>query len=105
MTTNVNRTLNLLEQCRERGVKKFVLASSSSLYAGEKMPFKESMEVNTPSSPYAASKKTAEIIAYVYHHLYSIDVTVLRYFTTYGPAGRLDMSPFRFIKAIANRRR
>ena len=101
IATNVNGTLNLLEQCRERRVKKFVLASSSSLYAGEKMPFKESLKVNTPSSPYAASKKAAEMIAYVYHHLHSIDVTVLRYFTTYGPAGRPDMSPFRFIKAIA----
>ena len=101
MATNVNGTLNLLEQCRKWGVKKFVLASSSSLYAGEKMPFKESLKVNTPSSPYAASKKAAEMIAYVYHHLHSIDVTVLRYFTTYGPAGRPDMSPFRFIKAIA----
>ncbi len=101
MATNVNGTLHLLEQCREQGVKKFVLASSSSLYAGEKMPFKENLEVNTPSSPYAASKKAAEMIAYVYHHLHGIDVTVLRYFTTYGPAGRPDMSPFRFIKAIA----
>lgn len=100
MTTNANGTLNLLDRCREHGIKKFVLASSSSLYSGQKMPFKESLPVNTPISPYAASKKAAEIMAYTYHHLYGIDVTVLRYFTVYGPAGRPDMSPFRFIKWI-----
>ena len=100
MTTNANGTLNLLEECREHGVKKFVLASTSSLYAGQKMPFKEDLAVNTPISPYAASKKAAEVMAYTYHYLYSIDVTVLRYFTVYGPAGRPDMSVFRFIKWI-----
>ena len=101
MTTNAGGTLNRLEQCRAHGVKKFVLASTSSLYAGQKMPFKESLAVNTPISPYAASKKAAEEMAYVYHHLYGIDVTILRYFTVYGPAGRPDMSPFRFIKWVA----
>ena len=100
MTTNANGTLNLLEECREHGVKKFVLASTSSLYAGQKMPFKEDLAVNTPISPYAASKKAAEVMAYTYHYLYGIDVTVLRYFTVYGPAGRPDMSVFRFIKWI-----
>ena len=101
MTTNANGTLNLLEQCRDHGVRKFVLASTSSLYAGQTMPFKEDLPVNTPISPYAASKKAAEEMAYVYHYLYGIDVTILRYFTVYGPAGRPDMSPFRFIKWIA----
>jgi nucleoside-diphosphate-sugar epimerase len=101
MTTNAGGTLNLLEQCRAHGVKKFVLASTSSLYAGQKMPFKETLAVNTPISPYAASKKAAEEMAYVYHYLYGIDVTILRYFTVYGPAGRPDMSPFRFIKWVA----
>ncbi|MFA5240454.1 MAG: GDP-mannose 4,6-dehydratase [Phycisphaerae bacterium] len=100
MTTNVDGTLNLLEQCRAHGIKKFVLASTSSLYAGQKMPFKENLPVNTPISPYAASKKAAEVIAYTYHYLYGIDVTVVRYFTVYGPAGRPDMSTFRFIKWI-----
>ncbi|MBF0330320.1 MAG: SDR family NAD(P)-dependent oxidoreductase [Candidatus Omnitrophica bacterium] len=100
MTTNGNGTLNLLEQCRAHGVKKFVLASTSSLYAGQKMPFKESLPVNTPISPYAASKKAAEVMAYTYHYLYGIDVSVVRYFTVYGPAGRPDMSVFRFIKWI-----
>ena len=100
MTTNANGTLNLLEMCRNYGVKKFVLASTSSLYAGQKMPFKESLAVNTPISPYAASKKAAESMCYSYHYLYGIDVTILRYFTVYGPAGRPDMSLFRFISWI-----
>jgi len=93
-------TLNLLELCKEYNVPKFILASTSSLYAGQKMPFKEELPVNTPISPYAASKKAAEAMAYTYHYLYGLDVTVLRYFTVYGPGGRPDMSIFRFIKWI-----
>lgn len=100
MTTNANGTLNLLELCREHKIKKFILASTSSLYAGQKMPFQESSPVNTPISPYAASKKAAEVMAYTYHYLYGIDVSIMRYFTVYGPAGRPDMSMFRFIKWI-----
>ena len=100
MNTNVNGTLNLLEMMRKHGVKKIVLASTSSLYAGQEMPFSEELPVNTPISPYAASKKSAEMVAYTYHYLYGMDVSVLRYFTVYGPAGRPDMSPFRFIKWI-----
>lgn len=100
-TTNTMGTLHLLEGMRESGVKKFVLASTSSLYAGQPMPFTEDLPVNTPISPYAASKKAAEALAYTYHHLYGIDVTVCRYFTVYGPAGRPDMAPFRFVKWIA----
>jgi len=99
-STNSNGTLNLLELCRKYNIKKFVLASSSSLYAGQKIPFKESLAVNTPRSPYAASKKSAEVLSFTYHYLYKIDVTIFRYFTVYGPAGRPDMSPFRFIKWI-----
>ena len=98
--TNSLGTLNLLECCKDRGVEKFVLASTSSLYAGQPMPFKEELAVNEPVSPYAASKKAAEVMAYTYHYLYDIDVTVLRYFTVYGPAGRPDMSIFRFIRWI-----
>ncbi len=98
--TNVLGTTNLLEIMRKREIKKFVLASTSSLYAGQPMPFKESLPVNTPISPYAASKKGAEVMAYTYSYLYNIDVTVVRYFTVYGPAGRPDMSIFRFIKWI-----
>ena len=100
MTTNANGTLNLLEMMKKYQVRKMVLASTSSLYAGQPMPFKEDLPVNTPISPYAASKKAAEVMAYTYHYLYDIDVSVVRYFTVYGPAGRPDMSIFRFIKWI-----
>lgn len=100
MTTNANGTLNLLEMMKKYQVRKMVLASTSSLYAGQPMPFKEDLPVNTPISPYAASKKAAEVMAYTYHYLYGIDVSVVRYFTVYGPAGRPDMSIFRFIKWI-----
>jgi UDP-glucuronate 4-epimerase len=99
-TTNTLGTLNLLELCKARKIKKFVLASTSSLYAGQSMPFKESLSVNTPISPYAASKKAAELTCYTYNFHYGIDTTVVRYFTVYGPAGRPDMSVFRFIKWI-----
>jgi len=100
MSTNAQGTLNLLEAMRKFDVKKMVLASTSSLYAGQKMPFTEDLPVNTPISPYAASKKAAEVMAYSYHNLYKIDVTVVRYFTVFGPAGRPDMSIFRFIKWV-----
>jgi UDP-glucuronate 4-epimerase len=100
MTTNAAGTLNLLELMRKYEVKKIVLASTSSLYAGQKMPFSEELPVNTPISPYAASKKAAEVMMYSYHHLFGIDATVVRYFTVYGPAGRPDMSIFRFIRWI-----
>lgn len=100
ISTNVNGTLNLLELCHQHKIKKFILASTSSLYAGQRMPFKEELAVNTPISPYAASKKAAEVLCYTFHYLYGIDITILRYFTVYGPAGRPDMSIFRFIKWI-----
>ncbi len=99
-TTNAHGTLNLLELMRAHGCKKFVLASTSSLYAGLPMPFVEDLPVNTPISPYAASKKGAEVMAYTYHQLFDIDVSIVRYFTVFGPAGRPDMSPFRFIQWI-----
>ncbi len=100
--TNVTGTLNLLELCREYGVNKFVLASTSSLYgANNTRPFREDANTDGPLSPYAASKKAAEALCYTYHYLHGLDVTVLRYFTVYGPAGRPDMSIFRFIKWIA----
>lgn len=99
-STNAVGNLNLLELCKEYQVNKFILASTSSLYAGQPLPFKEELPVNTPVSPYAASKKAAEATAYSYHYLYGIDVSILRYFTVYGPAGRPDMSVFRFMKWI-----
>ena len=101
LSTNAEGTLNLLECMRENGCKKFVLASTSSLYAGQKMPFTEDLAVNEPLSPYAVSKKAGELMAYSYHKLYQLDVSVVRYFTVFGPAGRPDMSPYRFIKWIA----
>jgi nucleoside-diphosphate-sugar epimerase len=100
-TTNADGTLKLLELMRQRSIPKLVLASTSSLYAGQPMPFLESLPVNTPISPYAATKKAAEVMAYAYHHLYGVDVSVLRYFTVFGPAGRPDMAPYRFVKWIA----
>jgi UDP-glucuronate 4-epimerase len=99
-STNAGGNLNLLEMCREFKIKKYILASTSSLYAGQKTPFRGDLPVNNPISPYAATKKAAEAMAYTYHYLYGIDVSILRYFTVYGPAGRPDMSPFRFIKWI-----
>ncbi|MFA5069089.1 MAG: GDP-mannose 4,6-dehydratase [Candidatus Omnitrophota bacterium] len=98
--TNTIGTLNLLELCRHYGINKFILASTSSLYAGQRMPFKEALAVNTPISPYAATKKGAEALCYTYHYLFDMDICVVRYFTVYGPAGRPDMSPFKFIEKI-----
>ncbi len=103
--TNATGMLNLLELCREFTVKKFVLASTSSLYGADNpRPFREDANTDAPLSPYAASKKAAEALCYTYHYLYGIDVTVLRYFTVYGPAGRPDMSLFRFVQWISEER-
>jgi nucleoside-diphosphate-sugar epimerase len=99
--TNVTGTLNLLELCKEHGVGKFVLASTSSLYGQDnEMPYRETQDTSRPLSPYAASKKGAEALCHTYHYLYDLDVTVFRYFTVYGPAGRPDMSLFRFTQWI-----
>jgi UDP-glucuronate 4-epimerase len=103
--TNVTGTLNLLELCREFSVEKLVLASTSSLYgAHNPIPFREDTGTGRPLSPYAASKKAAEALAYSYHYLHGLDITVLRYFTVYGPAGRPDMSLFRFVQWISEGR-
>lgn len=100
--TNVTGTLNLLELCREFEVSKFVLASTSSLYgANNALPFSEEANTDGPLSPYASSKKGAESLCHSYHHLYGIDVTIFRFFTVYGPAGRPDMSAFRFVQWIS----
>jgi nucleoside-diphosphate-sugar epimerase len=99
--TNVTGTLNVLEWCRAHGVRKFVLSSTSSVYGGsDATVFREDQETSRPISPYAATKKAAEALCYTYHALYGLDVTVLRYFTVYGPAGRPDMSVFRFVRRI-----
>ena len=103
--TNVVGTLNLLELSREFGVTKFVLASTSSLYGqNNPLPYREDANTDRPLSPYAASKKGAEALCYSYHYLYGIDTTILRYFTVYGPAGRPDMSLFRFVQWISEGR-
>ena len=99
---NVLGTLNLLELCREFDVDRFVLASTSSVYGAEvDGPVSEDADSSRPLSPYAASKKAAETLLYSYSHLHGIDAVVLRYFTVYGPAGRPDMSVFRFIRSVA----
>jgi len=101
VSTNATGTLNCLEFCRRRGISKLVLASTSSLYGtGNEVPYTEVQDTSRPISPYAASKGAAEAMAHAYHALHGIDVTVLRYFTVYGPAGRPDMSVFRFTQRI-----
>ena len=100
--TNMIGSLNMLELCRATGTKKFIVASTSSIY-GEDPPYPtpESASSSEPLQPYAASKKGAEAMAHAYHHLYDIDVSVVRFFTVYGPAGRPDLSIFRFVQWIS----
>jgi nucleoside-diphosphate-sugar epimerase len=100
--TNITGTLNLLELCRQASIPKFILASTSSIYGDDApLPTPEEASSDRPLQPYAASKKGAEALAHAYHHLFGLDVTVVRFFTVYGPAGRPDMSIFRFIRWIA----
>lgn len=103
--SNVVGTLNMLEICKQTGAKKFILASTSSIY-GEDPPYPtpESASSSEPLQPYAASKKGAEAMCHAYHHLYGIDVSVVRYFTVYGPAGRPDLALFRFVQWISEGR-
>ena len=104
--TNLTGTLNLLEFCRQRGIGKLILASTSSLYGADApLPTPEDADTNHPLQPYAASKKAAETLCHAYHYLHGIDVTVFRYFTVYGPAGRPDMVMFRFNQWIAEGRK
>ena len=99
--TNVIGTLNMLELCRQTDCKKFLLASTSSIYgANPPYPTPETASSSEPLQPYAASKKGAEAMAHAYHHLYDIDVSVVRFFTVFGPAGRPDLAIFRFVKWI-----
>src|SRR5574341_799766 len=97
--TNMTGTLNLLDFCQRQRIRKFILASTSSVYGSDApLPTPEDAPSDRPLQPYAASKKGAEALCHAYHHLHGIDVTVFRYFTVYGPAGRPDMSVFRFIQ-------
>ena len=99
--TNVTGTLNLLELSQRFGVPKFILASTSSVYGtNAPLPTPEEAVSDKPLQPYAASKKGAEVMCHAYHYLYGIDVTVFRYFTVYGPAGRPDMIMFRLAQWI-----
>ncbi len=99
--TNIRGTMNLLDLSRKYGVKNFVYASSSSVYGNnKKVPFSETDSVDTPISPYAATKKSTELMAHVYSHIYGLKSTGLRYFTVYGPWGRPDMALFKFTKNI-----
>jgi UDP-glucuronate 4-epimerase len=101
VNTNLVGTLNLLEMSRQHQINKFVLASTSSIYGADApQPTSEEADSSHPLQPYSASKKGAEAICHSYHFLYGIDVTIFRYFTVYGPAGRPDMVMFRFVQWI-----
>lgn len=100
-STNVTGVLNLLEACKENGVSRFLQASTSSVYGANQMPFVEDAILDSMTSPYATSKKAAEDLCRLYSDLFGLNVTVFRFFTVYGPAGRPDMSIFRFVKWIA----
>jgi UDP-glucuronate 4-epimerase len=103
--TNVTGTLNLLELCRQQGIPKFILASTSSIYGEEApLPTPESASSDHPLQVYAATKKGAEALCHAYHYLNGLDVTIFRYFTVYGPAPRPDMVMFRFTQWISEGR-
>eukprot|EP00547_Thalassionema_nitzschioides_P016518 CAMPEP_0194239612 /NCGR_PEP_ID=MMETSP0158-20130606/6019_1 /TAXON_ID=33649 /ORGANISM="Thalassionema nitzschioides, Strain L26-B" /LENGTH=392 /DNA_ID=CAMNT_0038974121 /DNA_START=174 /DNA_END=1352 /DNA_ORIENTATION=- len=100
--SNVEATTRLMDLSHKYGIKNFVFASSSSVYGGSKSTFfSEDEAVDHPVSPYAATKKACELLAYTYHHLYKLNVTGLRFFTVYGPRGRPDMAPFKFIDRVS----
>jgi UDP-glucuronate 4-epimerase len=98
---NVKGTINLLEMCRKYNIRDFIFASSSSIYGkNKKIPFNEEDNVDFPISPYAATKKSGELICHAYGHLFDMNITCLRFFTVYGPRGRPDMAPYLFTKLI-----
>lgn len=98
---NVYGTINLLEACKDMNVKKFIFASSSSVYGNnQKVPFVETDGVDTPISPYAASKRAGELLCHTYHHLYDVSVACLRFFTVYGPKQRPDLAIHKFTRLI-----
>jgi len=105
LDVNVMGSVNLLEAATKYKIKNFVFASSSSVYGNnKKIPFSESDSVDGPISPYAASKKADELIAHVYHHIYGLNITALRFFTVYGPWGRPDMALWLFTEGIFKNR-
>lgn len=102
IAANITGTTNLLELCKTHDIPKFILASTSSIYGNDApLPTPEIAESSRPLQPYAASKKGAEAMCHAYHFLHGIDVSVVRYFTVYGPAGRPNMSMFRFTQWIS----
>ncbi len=102
---NIRGTMNLWELCKKHNIKKFVCASSSSVYGNnEKIPFSEKDNVDRPISPYAATKKCGEIMGHVYHHLYNIDMIQLRFFTVYGPKQRPDLAIHKFTNLIHDKK-
>ena len=106
INANVLGQVNLLELAKKNNVKKFIYASSSSVYGGnKKMPFSPEQRVDKPISLYAASKKSSELIAECYSHLFDIKCIGLRFFTVYGPWGRPDMATFIFTKNIINKKK
>ena len=103
--SNVEGTVRLMELSREYNVTNFVYASSSSVYGGsDSILFSEEEPVDHPISPYAATKKSVELLAYTWHHLYGLKTTGLRFFTVYGPRGRPDMAPFIFVDRVSRGR-
>ena len=103
MLNNIISHINLLEQSVKSGVKKFIYASSSSVYGtNKKIPFSEDDLVNDQSSPYAVSKICMEKYSDLYNKMYKIPIIGLRFFTVYGPRGRVDMAPHKFLSAIYN---
>ncbi len=99
---NVEGTVNVLEAARQAGVKKIIIASSSSVYGvNSKVPFSESDPIFSAISPYAASKLACEALGHVYHHVYGMDVAMLRFFTVYGPRQRPDLAIHKFAKLIS----
>ena len=101
INSNVQGFMNILEACRNQSVKHLVYASSSSVYGGNtNLPFSEDQNVDHPVSIYAATKKSNELMAHSYSHLFNLPTTGLRFFTVYGPWGRPDMALFLFTKAI-----
>jgi UDP-glucuronate 4-epimerase len=98
--SNIEGTVNIFEAAREHKVKDIVFASSSSVYGNNPVPWSEKQDVNRAINPYGVTKRTTELLAYTYHHLYGINMTMLRYFTVYGPWGRPDMAYFKFANKI-----
>jgi len=105
LESNVTGTLNMLELCRLTDTKKFLMASTSSIYGADPpYPTPESAASDHPLQPYAASKKGAEALCHAYHYLHGLDISIVRYFTVYGPAGRPDLALFRFTQWISEGR-